>query len=128
MKKFEELIERLGKEGPSRELDARIKLARRQFLFGLGAVTGAVIGGAVPEGWIGGISYQPVKAPLYTSSIDAALTLVPKGLYWEVHQDNCALVRGPNGHDYIGWQAASPAIALCIAALRALASTDGGWE
>lgn len=61
----------------------------------------------------------------YTASIDAALTLVPKGCAVELMiwvQTNVRLVRGDDA-----WQASfapTPAIALCIAALRARAELN----
>lgn len=62
--------------------------------------------------------------PHFTASIDAALTLVPESFYWEVHQDGCAFVRIPNtDEDVDAWRAATPAIALCIAALKARLAT-----
>jgi hypothetical protein len=62
-------------------------------------------------------------APAYTSSLDAALTLVPDGFQWQVRSmpteedfDYSAQVNWtPNLHDH----AASPPIALCVAAFRA---------
>lgn len=75
----------------------------------------------------------------YTSSIDAAMTLVPEG--WHIHEANfgdpdCPPMLAkpyflllPNRNNNDGWtqpdrsrdgaQAATPAIALCIAALKA---------
>ena len=65
----------------------------------------------------------------YTSSIDAALTLVPVGRDWHVQKNPSvsaawALVEMP---DRTQWgtnmhKAATPAIALCIAALKARAT------
>lgn len=62
--------------------------------------------------------------PRYTSSIDAALTLVPTGAFWRVGRyivpDDepghaySARVDGPRYYDH-----KHPAIAICIAALRA---------
>lgn len=68
-------------------------------------------------------------APNFTTSIDAAITLVPEG--W----DYC--VRGgysgvgvvwvqfmaSPGRDFISVEAATPALALCIAALKAISGT-----
>ncbi len=60
----------------------------------------------------------------YTTSIDAAVTLVPSACCWQVQMDICyeptALVYGHDiHHDCNG---GSPALALCAAALRARAS------
>ena len=77
--------------------------------------------------------YEPSeKLPAYTASIDAALTLVPEGWLRYVADDE-------NGVHACVWQkrmpwqggkiqagclkAATPAIALCIAALKARAQT-----
>lgn len=61
--------------------------------------------------------------PAYTTSLDAALTLVPEGHSWLIENDchhhhvpRAWVKRGPDvRHD-------SPALALCIAALKARAS------
>jgi hypothetical protein len=105
---MDELIAKLETAtGPSRDLDADICLATKR-----------------PSGI--------VRAPAYTASIDAALTLVPNNACWEIHGD----YKGGDQHSAIVWQetapsywtiktesdAASPAIALCIAALRARAA------
>lgn len=68
------------------------------------------------------------RVPNYTSSIDAALTLVPEGWVWAIEK-NCAVVMKP-GTEYIGdyldylcysqaCVGVSTAIALCIASLKA---------
>jgi hypothetical protein len=63
--------------------------------------------------------------PAFSSSIDSALTLVPEGFQWQLRS-----VPTEEGFDYsaqVDWrpnlhqQAATPAIALCIAALKARA-------
>lgn len=68
-------------------------------------------------------------APAYTAIIDAAMTLVPEGCLWTVGSEpwdapraRCYLVEGlmnmPDGYgDLVS--AATPALALCAAALRA---------
>ncbi len=102
--------------GPDRELDEAIA---------------ACIAGAsrevMPSGRVGyhkagfWVSIEPILP--YTSSIDAALTLVPENMDWrvgfshDVLENECtgfARVRGPRFYD-----AATPAIALCIASLKA---------
>jgi hypothetical protein len=117
----------------SRELDAEIELSRRRFLGLLGA--GAVVC-SVP-GWLAGpgVGEQPIKAPHYTTSLDAALTLVPEGwsgrlwfgqkprkrqpeyesdaVVWASDDTVKASFWGPNGN------AATPALAVCIVALKA---------
>lgn len=90
------LIEALERaEGPSRELDRAIWYALQDEMTG-----------------------DPSKSPAFTASIDAALTLVPEGFSWAVGSDGGASVFGPGGHMFKGL-AATPAIALVIAALRA---------
>ena len=78
----------------------------------------------------------PGTWPAYTTSLDAALTLVPEGAVWHVMTDYGGLNRakiGPKGRPsasvydagevdhptFIQEDAATPALALCIAALRA---------
>lgn len=106
---MKDLIERLAKAtGPDRELDAAIAYRCTK-------AASAVMG-----------------FPSYTSSIDAALTLVPEGWHWEVSDSPkefparagvspvapvdewvCSDTGGQDA------SAATPAIALCIAALKA---------
>jgi len=72
----------------------------------------------------------------YTASIDAALTLVPEGCGWEIYNTTCdqpkvwAKVYGWPGCDEAARaNATTPALALCIAALRARARpATGGRE
>jgi hypothetical protein len=70
----------------------------------------------------------PIGVKDYTSSIDAALTLVPKGLNYVLKARNPgakseARVGGPQGGFIIkDGEHSSPAIALCIAALKARAA------
>lgn len=65
----------------------------------------------------------------YTSSIDAALTLVPEGWEWSVSGgpntiSSAMLCRGGDHQDdeEIDCEGATPVIALCIAALKARAA------
>jgi hypothetical protein len=58
--------------------------------------------------------------PAYTASTDAALTLVPPGVEWQI---STADLVAPEFHAYVRNElyagfGATPAIALCIAALR----------
>lgn len=69
--------------------------------------------------------YNRSEPPRYTSSIDAALTLVPKGHWWTIEAD-AAWVRWLTANDVDTAQAhfnhrdgSSTALALCIAALKA---------
>lgn len=63
--------------------------------------------------------------PSVTQSLDAALSLVPEGWGWDVMHDSVAAVRPPDseGDDELAiWGLTpngTPALALCIAALRA---------
>jgi len=71
------------------------------------------------EGW-----YTPdgthVRVEPYTYSIDAAASLVPKGWEWCVYGAGGSDVWLPEGlHAQQMTYAATPAIALCIAALKA---------
>lgn len=147
---MKELIEKLEKAtGPDRELDAHVwssvcKVAD----FGPFTLAEGCRAGFDPQddGSVKLFIYGPGDAgPNYvarerslkfTSSVDAALTLVPEGFPWEVGSDQCTgsfstvctltkdrkhietNERGDSGF-------ASPAIALCIAALRARQENRG---
>ena len=70
--------------------------------------------------------YSPHDCPRYTTSLDAAVTLVPEGFYWAIDYDSNARVVGPEdsrGFVPVGYsdkaESLVPAIALCAAALRA---------
>lgn len=76
-----------------------------------------------------GLPAPPIPRP-YTASLDAALSLVPEGWEWIVfgaggadvwHVGNDAVL-----HRIDETYAATPAIALCIAALRAREASDDG--
>lgn len=67
------------------------------------------------------------RCPAYTYSLDAAARLIPDGHDWALHADNGAAIAGcmPASEDgcyYSDSHGATPAIALCIAALKARAS------
>lgn len=71
------------------------------------------------------VRYAP---PAYTASLDAAMTLVPKGWAWSVLDRRTTGYSKPNGQCWtkedrstLHGDAATPALALCAAALRALA-------
>lgn len=113
-----ELAERCEKaEGPDRELDRLIGATIYQL----------EVGRTVP-------GIEGCYSPEYTASLDAALTLAPEG--WPVfHLFNCHL--GPDRWiweadlapqrsyaDILRGQAATPALALCAASLRARASLE----
>ena len=98
--------------------------------------------------WPQWIEYHPIELRLphaydcgkrpYTRSIDAALTLVPEGVWWSLFRSGYPTSNGPDRGlfdaritsgqgkddpklgDQIGWGfSPSPALAICIAALRA---------
>ena len=120
-------------EGPSRELDRKIAAIagwhRVEPRFTRNHKHGAWI---APEDFIGVMSDgSPIldslhgttlhrEVPPYTSSIDAALTLVPDGWGWELRGSGYANLMHPDHRqcDTEGY-AATPATALVIAALRA---------
>ena len=107
----EELIAALEKaEGPNRELDAKIAACL-----------------LLPPATILGNGYwgtKPWMADVFTASIDAASMLVPPYVVYRVGNGELS-----SGQLYPGWasvdcitaQGATPAIALCIAALKARA-------
>lgn len=99
------LIEALERaEGPSRELDRSIFYALQDQMTG-----------------------DPFFAPKFTASIDAAMTLVPEGWAATVCRFNSGKGKAilwrdswcDNHAPTAGTDAPTPAIALCIAALRA---------
>lgn len=126
----DELIRALeAATGPSRELDVEIE----RLLGGLPKVTGPkdpwgwhVERGQAGEFWRGegadGREIKRFSVKRYTASIDAALTLVPEGCEWSRHRGaNGRMTMQVDGLGVVGQhgQAATPAIALAIAALRA---------
>ena len=125
MSDMEKLIERLeAATGPDRELDAAILVQTR---VGWSDRQYWNWRGCLPKGDEANteLDYARDRAKNFTSSIDAALTLVPKGDDWKV---------GFNGHAH-AWAktgiagmatATTPALALCIAALRARSRSGGG--
>lgn len=130
---MKELIEKLeALEGPDRELDAQIAVAGGQFERLAKTVAGTFV-------YPGGIR-DGRRPPAYTASIDDALSLVPDGLAVEVGvypagddmppegsfarvSDDC-LGDGP-GWEEDAYKGATPAIAICIAALRARLDRSG---
>lgn len=115
--------------GPDRMLDEAIAIAAFPDL--------AVMPRTDIGGWVHP-SYGRIAPPsYYTSSIDAALTLVPEGAVWHVMTDYGGLNRakiGPPGNPrasvyvdadrptFVQEDGATPALALCIAALKAHAN------
>ena len=78
--------------------------------------------------WAENIGGDPANARPYTASIDAALMLVPKRHTWTLYADGCAGVCPKRDDDDLAdgtiW-AATPALALCAAALRARSKERG---
>ncbi len=121
-------------EGPSRELDAEIELWRQQ---ALGLAAGWKANYSLDKGrtrgwlWDGKNLSSQTEAPHYTESIDAALSFTPEGEQYCLGclSDTRVPVRGiPRYHAWVGCTetvyGATPAIALCIANLRALEAQE----
>lgn len=108
---LDELITALeSATGPSREMDAEIAA----LLSGDGRAKVA------HDGWWLNGECWPTKAPNYTTSIDAALTLVPEGASWRIENwkgEISAKVQIGDCVSYGGTHVA--ATALTIAALKA---------
>jgi hypothetical protein len=100
-----ELAERCEKAtGPDRELDELIDKA------------------ALPHEWANEF-FDPSRhdLPRYTALLDAAMTLVPEEAWWSVMRAPCAEGYDAEVASDDHRRAATPALALCAAALRALA-------
>jgi hypothetical protein len=117
-----ELIARLEKAtGPDRRLDVEIHC----LIIGRSIDTVDLDGiGRPGSGWTPSAEWPP-----YTASIDAALTLVPRGHKWSIacgrFVQYVARVTPVEGNGYFDGECDStPAIALCIAALRARTAKD----
>lgn len=121
------LIERLEKAtGPDRRLDIEISFEVDGFnRVHFSEVFAQATNGDLPP-------FDEELWPLYTKSIDAALTLVPDGWDWSVGNlvghGIAARIGGPAGEegeaDYS--KDRTPALALCIAALKARMSGGEG--
>lgn len=121
-----DLIERLERaDGPSRELDWAIHALimpkhHRMHPY--------LVGVFIDDGQLGKV----YSCPRYTASIDAAITLVPEGFRWALgyngidsgHPVGTASVFSPAGAMFKG-SGATPALALCVAALRAKEADNG---
>lgn len=114
---MQNLIERLQSATASdRELDLRVAQALGVKITEYEIISEGQTWKAYDDAW-----------PRYTSSIDAALTLVPKDCSWSLDGDNYAIVMPSTGNeDYDSGEnhIATPAIALCIAALKAHQSME----
>lgn len=113
---MEDLIKRLeeASEG-SRELDHAVHC---YMVCGLNGPWGAYKSAADWQKWALKGNWN---SPAYTTSLDAALTLVPEGSDWTLHRVNDGLtIWADVGPIKEAW-GNTPALALCIAALRARA-------
>lgn len=118
---FLEIAERCEQAtGPDRESDVAIHTAVTTFeprVGGVGWPAGELVVPAFP-GW------EPL--PAYTASLDAAITLVPEGFdvhfYLERRGGSSAIVTSTKALGLARVFAATPALAICTAALRARAS------
>lgn len=116
---IDELIEALERAtGPSNVLNARIHM-----LVGERDQSYYNFRGIQPKGQPDEKSwriYCKCRAPKYTASIDDALTLVPDGRLWSLgaiaNVSGFVAILDNDGRSHRG---AAPAIALCIAALKA---------
>jgi hypothetical protein len=124
--------------GPDRELDCRIAAAAHPTMAGDLCVVGPptyeperYFSHHVGIDWIG---YDLLNnAPTYTASLDAAMTLVPRGYVWAGGIDDkfqpLMAVALPDAEEPSGFsEAATPALALCAASLRALAGETDATE
>lgn len=130
-----ELIERLERaEAPSRELDAEIAALVHVDADGLDFEAFPEPSGKVTIYFPSKVK-QAYAAPRYTASMDAALTLVPVGWEWSLYsaqsgfrpqaQLETEAMRHREGFEPVSAFGATPAIALCIAALRVKEADNG---
>jgi len=69
------------------------------------------------EYWQDATTDEWKQLPWWTTSLDSALTLVPEGSRWDVQQDYTCAFASIDG--VTTGRVATPALALCIAALTA---------
>lgn len=133
-----DLIKRIeAAEGPSKEIDRRIAKSRGWHRVEPRFLRNNRGGWIAPEDFIGVMSDgSPIldsmhgttihgEVPAFTSSIDAAMTLVPDGAIWTIEAD-AAWVRVPRAGGVDEFQAhfltsggRLTALALCAAAMKA---------
>lgn len=131
MTEYTGIIDRLEKAtGLDRDLD--IAIARACPFDGWRVEHDGSVSAFDGEGWYS----APTEVPMYTHSIDAALTLVPDDwTAWEIRSMgrktifSCDLSRMTEcdanaGQDWAYGNGHNPAIALCIAALKARAAGE----
>lgn len=126
-----ELAERVeGASGPDRELDQAIMDAVFQPWSGyVGAHYEGTNERVIDTGWVDGRGYRWIGAPRLTASLDSAMALVPEGcgqgsIRWN-GDSVVAEVWGSLANGMPTGDGATPALALCAAALRARAYSNG---
>jgi len=134
--------------GPERELDCLIFEAQHLLLLPIhrGTIDGKPTGQYFDQDG----NQLPERAPFYTTSIDAAVTLIPDGFclaslgFCEDYEYpagwHCELVAQPEHYVFVGLddpmnfhredprRIRTPALALCAAALRARATTNSSGD
>jgi len=120
-------------DGPCRETDTLIAVAIRFAFEDIPDVT--LSADEYGADWtvlatIGGKKHTRFAAPRYTASLDAAMTLVPEGYKWGAgNRDGTGTAWAWTGVTYDASaisNAATPALVLTAAALRALAAQGEG--
>lgn len=128
-----ELIAKLEQaSGPSRELDAEIEASTMFLSKGCTATAVQLLEPrsrhaddiTLRDNWCVIVqrpaelgSWHYYKPAHYTASLDAALTLAPKGAGWNVQGNTSVFFAAVRGQS--GGPSKTPALALCIAVLRA---------
>jgi hypothetical protein len=121
-------------EGADRDLDEAIALA-----LGWSSVPNPTFAGGLVGRWLlpdGSMTGQIDALPKFTASLDAAMTLVPEGQASAVGtmafrndpRKPWACIWSEQGEPLWRADAATPALALCAAALRARASMETNHE
>ena len=139
------LIERLEKAGEgSRELDCEIAAHSQTPAIGdlmkeadvetllAPCAFGIGLSDDDYEGYLPETNADYYGVPHYTTNLQDALGLVPDGWHWlchdgsglEDHPGGFASLH-PDGENYVYGRAATPALAMCVACLRALEKSDG---
>lgn len=128
-----DLIERLEKatEG-SREIDALIECEIRRFQACAVGLNDEQRSHWKPVGSKGEViddqGFTRYHAPLYSQSMDAAISMIPRPMCWSGGESNeddqpWSCITDGEGRDYAA-TGATPIIALCIAALKARLATE----
>lgn len=108
--------------GPDRDIDCHIHVE----MFVDKENAGCIDIGHGYVGWhpLDGPYVSAVEPLRYTASIDAAMSLVPEGFGYVLTPGKVALIPDGKGPDFRS-DAATPALALCAAALRAQTGAQG---